>query len=171
MLKPETTKLFMYTPMNLIIKLAKYSLTAILLGILTSACSAPSKDTFKKNAEVVANQFFNHMAAKEYRELLKHYDKRFFERISPAMWIDNLQKLEKQIGDFQSFKQTASNVEQGFNRASAVTTVLVYRVQYQKSYSIQKLTFLSDANAGNMKIVGHYIDFPETESEKKSQQP
>jgi len=157
--------------MNQIIQLTKYSLIAILLGILTSACSAPSKATFKKNAEIVADQFFNHLAAKEYAELVKLYDKRFFERISPAMWVDNLQKLEKQIGDFQSIKQTASSVQQGFNRTSTATTVLVYRVQYQKSYTIQKLTFLSDANAENMKVVGHYIDFPKTESEKKGQQP
>ncbi|NOY67028.1 MAG: hypothetical protein GXP13_06425 [Gammaproteobacteria bacterium] len=137
------------------------------MAIILSACSAPSNDVFKKNAEVIATKLFNHLAAKEYTEVIKLYDPRFFERISPTGWVDSLEKLEDKIGAFKSVKQTASNVEQGFNRNSAVTTVLVFRVQYEKTYSIQKLTIISDADATNMRIIGHYIDFPEIKNNGK----
>lgn len=141
-------------------------LVAISLTILVSACSAPSKKTFKQNAEIVAEQLFKLMKEEKYIELVKLYDKRFFERLSPAMWVEDLRKLNKKLGEFQSLKETAYSVQLSFNRNSTATTVLVYRIQYQKSYTIQKLTILSDANAENMRIVGHYIDFPETASEK-----
>jgi len=126
------------------------------------ACSTPPNSQFKQNAKQIGDQLFGHLAKREYSQLLKLYDKRFFERITPAGWADSLDKLEEKVGRFQTLKQTSSSVQHGFNRNSPATTVLVYRVQYDKTYSIQKLTFISDANAENMRVVGHYIDFPET---------
>jgi len=149
-------------------KKIKYCIFYICIYLLASACSTPSNDIFKENAEITATNLFNSLFAKKYEEMFKLYDPRFFEHITPIEWVDNLEKLEKKLGPFQSIKQTASDVTQGFSQNSTATTVLVYRVYYEKTYTIQKLTFASNPDASNMKVVGHYIDFPALSPEEET---
>ncbi len=136
-----------------------FCLTGIVL--LLGACSTPSDRTFKQEAEKIANQLLDTMAAENYTDAVKLYDQRFFERITPAEWQTILKRLNEKFGSYHSRKQTASNVKHGFSTISKATTVLVYHVQYQSNYTVQKFTFMSDEKAQNMTLVGHYIDFPE----------
>jgi len=154
--------------MRFIYKNFKHSIFYICIYLLATACSTPSNDVFEKNAQDIATNLFDSLFAKKYEAMFKLYDPRFFERITPVEWVDNLEKLEKKLGPFQSFKQTASDVTQGFSQNSTATTVLVYRVYYEKTYTIQKLTFASNPDASNMRVVGHYIDFPALSPEEET---
>jgi hypothetical protein len=131
------------------------------LLILLTACSTPSDEVYLQKAEKISNQLLDAMANQRYDEAVSLYGERFFERITPEAWKIDLKKLSDKIGQYKSKKITASNVTHGFSTISAVTTVLVYRVNYQKSYTVQKFTFMSNEQADNMTLVGHYIDFPE----------
>ncbi len=130
------------------------------LLVLLSACSTPSDKVFKQRAEVLARQLLDTMAAENYADAVKLYDPRFFERVTPAEWQTILKRLTEKLGSYKSRELTASRVKHGFSTISTATTVLVYHVHYQKSYSVQKFTYMSNAKAENMTLVGHYIDFP-----------
>jgi hypothetical protein len=134
-------------------------LTAIVL--LLSACDTPSKEEFINEAEKIASRLLDSMAEERYEDAVKLYDPRFFERIPPAEWQIILKRLNERFGSYRSRKMTASSVKHGFSTISTATTVLVYHVQYEKNYTVQKFTFMSDEKAENMTLVGHYIDFPE----------
>ena len=139
---------------------------AICLVVFLSACSTPPDKVFKQNAQVITEQILDKMAAKNYIEILPFYNRRFFERLTPEQWLDSLEKLDKVLGKYQSRKMTASSVTHGYSTRSLATTVLVYRVIYEKKHAIQKFTFSSDESANNMTLVGHYIDFPEDSTAK-----
>lgn len=135
--------------------------------VFLTACSTPSDKVFKQNAQVIADQILDKMAEKKFIEVLPFYDQRFYERITPERWLESLEKLDKKLGDYKSRKLVASNVVHGYSTRSRATTVLVYRVIYTKKYAIHKFTFTSDESAGNMILVGHYIDFPEDKPGEK----
>jgi len=143
-------------------KLSK-KLAWISLLLLTAACSTPSDKVFLQKAEVVSDELLDAMADEDYDLALNLYDARFFERLSKNEWQTILKRLNEKLGNYQSRKITASNVSHGFSTISTTTTVLVYRVYYEKSYSIQKFTFMSDQKSEKMSLVGHYIDYPEIE--------
>ena len=131
------------------------------LVLLLMACSTPSNKVFKQEAEKIANQVLNSIEKQDYAGTVKLYDQRFFERITPAEWQIILKRLNERFGNYRSHKMTASSVTHGYSTISTTTTVLVYNVQYDKNRTVQKFTFMSDAQAQNMSLVGHYIDFPE----------
>ncbi len=136
-----------------------FYLTGLLF--LATACSTPSDKVFVQKAEVIANQLLDTMAEQNYSKAISFYDARFFERLSTDEWQTILKRLHDKLGQLQSRKMTASRVNHGFSTISTATTVLVYRVNYEKSYAIQKFTFMSDENSEKMSLVGHYIDYPE----------
>ena len=150
---------------NLIIS----KLVLLLAVLFVSACDAPPpKSVFKQRAENLAEQLIQTMVNEQYQESVKLYDKRFFERLRPEEWQTILSRINKKLGKYQSHQQSASSVSHGYSKISTSTTVLVYRINYEKSYTVQKLTFTSDAKAENMKLVGHYIDFPKQPEEKEN---
>lgn len=132
----------------------------LLLFLFSTACSTPSDSTFVNKAKIQAEQLIELMARGDYQQAVKLYGPRFFERIDPQGWITILQRVPEKLGSYQSHKLTSTQVTHGFSTISTTTTVLVYRIYYQKSYSIQKFTFTSDEKSENMTLVGHYIDFP-----------
>jgi len=129
--------------------------------LLTSACSTPDNKVFKQRAQIIAEKLIKDLAEQKYADSIQYYDKIFFERISPAAWQKSLAKVGEKLGTYQSHKITASSVQHGFSTRSTATTVLVYRIYFKKSYTIQKFTFMSDEKADKMRLVGHYVDFPE----------
>ncbi len=138
----------------------------LLLILITSACSTPPDATFIDKAKLQAEQLIELMASGNYQQAVKLYGPRFFERIDPQGWITILQRVPEKLGRYQSHKLTSSQVTHGFSTISTATTVLVYRIYYEKSYAIQKFTFTSDEKSENMVLVGHYIDFPKMEGEE-----
>jgi len=136
-----------------------FCLTGLLF--LAMACSTPSDKIFIQKAEVIANQLLDAMAEPNYDKAISFYDPRFFERISTGEWQTILKRLNDKLGKYQAREMTASRVQHGFSTISTATTVLVYRVNYENSYAIQKFTFMSDEKADKMALVGHYIDYPE----------
>lgn len=139
------------------------SLWIVGLLLLTTACSSTPDEVFLQKAEKISNQLLDAMTAQRYADAVKIYDKRFFERITPQAWQIDLKKLSDKLGTYQSKKITASSVTHGFSTISAVTTVLVFRITYEKTFAVQKFTFMSSEKADNMSLIGHYIDFPEQE--------
>jgi len=144
-------------------KLSSHLITLCLasLLILQTACSTPADEVYLQKAEKISNQLLDAIDNKRYDEAIKIYSKRFYEHITPEAWKIDLRKFVEKLGHDKSRKITASSVTHGFNRMSAVTTVLVYRVNYENSYSVQKFTFMSNEQGDEMSLVGHYIDFPE----------
>jgi len=136
------------------------------LIFLTNACSTPSNKVFKQRAQVTAEKLIKTMAERRFADTIKFYDKVFFERITPLAWQKSLEKVSNKLGAYKSHKMTASSVQHGFSTISTTTTVLVYYIYFEKSYAIQKFTFMSDAKAENMRLVGHYVDFPELSDSK-----
>lgn len=138
-----------------------YAIVLALSCLLMSACSSTPDSVFLEKAERISNKMLELIANKQFDKTIDLYDARFFERMPPAQWVRILQKFSEKVGDAKSWKITATSVEPGFSTISAVTTVIVYRVNHERTYSIQKFTFLSDEQADKMDLVGHYIDFPE----------
>lgn len=130
------------------------------LVILLSACTSLPDEAYLKKAENISNQLLDALAKQRYDEVVQFYGERFFERVSPEAWKVDLRKLSEKLGAYQSRKITATSVTHGFSTISLVTTVIVYRVNYEKNYSVQKFTFTSTEQAEDMTLVGHYIDFP-----------
>lgn len=138
-------------------------LTGLLM--LLTACSTPDDKVYLQKAEAISNKLLDAMARQRYDEVVQFYGERFFERVSPEAWKIDLKKLTDKLGPYKSRKITATSVTHGFSTISKVTTVIVYRVYYEKSYTIQKFTFMSTEQAEEMTLVGHYIDFPKQPSE------
>ena len=143
------------------LSVVKHLLLLAFLSLFLSACSAPGDKIFKQRAQIISEKLIKDIAEQKYADAIKYYDKVFFQRITPEVWQKSLAKVGEKLGAYKSHKMTASSVEHGFSTISTATTVLVYRIYFEKSYTIQKFTFLSDEKAENMRLVGHYVDFPD----------
>ena len=136
----------------------------LFLSVFVLGCSTPDKEFIHK-AEAMGEKLMDSMARQKYDETVLLYDLAFFERIGHAGWITILKRVNEKLGSYKSKEITATRVTRGFSTLGTATTVLVYHVHYEKDFTVQKLTFLSDEKAENMRLVGHYIDYPQQEGE------
>ena len=136
----------------------------LILSVFMLACSTPDKH-FLDKATTMGEQLMDTMAQQKYNETVRLYDPAFFERIDHGGWITILKRVNEKLGTYKSREITAHRVTRGFSSRGTATTVLVYHVHHEKDFTVQKLTFLSDEKGENMRVVGHYIDYPQQEGE------
>lgn len=131
--------------------------------LVVSACSGPSDQALKSQAEAIADQLYQAIAARDFQQASSFYAPEFYERITPQEWILILQSEQEKFGGYQNRKLTGSSVSRGFSTISTTVVVLVYRVYFEKHSTIEKLTFLYHPDSQKFELVGHFIDYTEDE--------
>ena len=150
-------------------RLEKYkTLRALLYGMLLtgnllflSACNGPTDKALKMQAEALADQLYQAIAARDFQKASTFYAAEFYEKVTPQEWIRVLQSEQDKFGGYQKRKLTGSSVTRGFSTRSTIVVVLAYRVYFEKQNTVEKLTYLYYPDSQKFELVGHFIDFTE----------
>jgi hypothetical protein len=128
----------------------------IIAGI---SCSSEKEQNIKM-AESAAYDLYEAIKNRQFNTAALMYSDRFYEQISKPQWIRLLTAVQEKYGAYQSRKLVNTAVNFGFSTISGVTTVLVYRVKYEKKTTIEKLTFVRKTpDSKEIELVGHFIDY------------
>lgn len=125
---------------------------------MLGACSVNKQDL--QLSEDKAGEVYDAISKRQFSTAALMYSPRFYERISKPEWVTLLMSVQDKLGPYKSRVLVNKNVTRGFATISSITTVLVYRVHYEKNTTIEKLTFIRRTPDSNtVELVGHSIDF------------
>ena len=147
--------------------LSKPFLIFLQITVLLTGCSLNKQDL--QLAEEKANQVYDAISKQQFSTAALMYSPRFYERISKTDWIKILMAVQEKLGPYKSRKLVNQSVQRGFATISSTTIVLVYRVQYEKETTIEKLTMLRETpDSKTVDLLGHTIDFKQINQKQPS---
>lgn len=132
----------------------KIFLFLMLATILTSCLKSFSPD----DAKVVMNQYYESVKNKNYDEIMKFYNEKFFEVTPKDKWESLLKKTYPKLGDFEYTELENWQIKNmATTSGSGTYYMLQYNTKYSKFPAVEKFTLFKPKGEKTIKIISHNI--------------
>ena len=132
----------------------------ISLLIINVSCafngSYENEESEKKDAEKVADDFYEHIKNKEYTFVAPLFSEQFFKVVSKQQLLDIILKTNNVLGNYKSKKIINWKTQRVVGSNPSNLYILIYEVEYEKYKATETMKLIKNGN--RIEIYNYHID-------------
>ena len=133
---------------------AKSFTAAILISVITVACSPEAAIDAKPNAEALATAYFDGLKSGKSEQTLQSYDDRFWGAVSKEQWLQIQRNIPAELGQLQSCSlQNWNQTTKVSTELSGTFVTLVYGCVHKKYNATVSFVVRVPLQGGDPKIM------------------